>query len=222
MIAELVAQLIAAGTPPDVAASVVAQAFTAGVLSSSDRDNPRDERDERRRETDRLRQQRWRDRNAISRDKRDNPRDVTNASLSKEERIESKEGSKRETTRGSRLPVLWTPTPQDWAVASELLGEPKAKSELEKFRDHWAQQPGARGVKLDWAAAWRNWTRRSAEYSTPRNGAPNGRRTVHDAARDLHENLVARVLAFDEPAPSGLREREGEDVVRLLPPRRCE
>jgi uncharacterized protein YdaU (DUF1376 family) len=47
----------------------------------------------------------------------------------------------------------------------------------------------------------------------------NGRRTVHDAARDLHEQAVAAVLAFDEPAPRGLRDGTGEDVVRLLPPR---
>jgi hypothetical protein len=49
----------------------------------------------------------------------------------------------------------------------------------------------------------------------------NGRRTVHDAARDLHERLVAKINPFDEPAPS-FRERESQDVVRLLPPRRRE
>jgi uncharacterized protein YdaU (DUF1376 family) len=53
-------------------------------------------------------------------------------------------------------------------------------------------------------------------------GNPNGRRTVHDAARDLHENLLERIAAFDEPAPSGLRDGTGPDVVRLLPPRRRE
>jgi len=53
-------------------------------------------------------------------------------------------------------------------------------------------------------------------------GNSNGRRTVHDAARDLHENLLSRIAAFDEPAPSGLRDGTGPDVVRLLPPRRCE
>lgn len=46
-------------------------------------------------------------------------------------------------------------------------------------------------------------------------GKPNGQRTVHDAANDLH----ARVLAFDEPAPGGLRDGEGEGAVRLLPAR---
>lgn len=46
----------------------------------------------------------------------------------------------------------------------------------------------------------------------------NGRRTVHDAARDLHEALVANI--FDEPVPQSLRGGAGEDAVRLLPPGR--
>ena len=47
---------------------------------------------------------------------------------------------------------------------------------------------------------------------------PNGRRTVQQAADDL----LTKLRAFDEPAPDGLRDRESQDVVRLLPPRRCE
>lgn len=54
----------------------------------------------------------------------------------------------------------------------------------------------------------------------PQENSTNGRRTVHDAARDLHESIVERVAAFDEPAPLGLRERTGPDAVRLLPPGR--
>ncbi|WP_143039853.1 hypothetical protein [Bradyrhizobium lablabi] len=44
----------------------------------------------------------------------------------------------------------------------------------------------------------------------------NGRRTVHDAARELTEHLVQ---ALDEPAPSGLRGPAGGGSLRLLPPR---
>lgn len=60
-------------------------------------------------------------------------------------------------------------------------------------------------------AAWIASRLRTRENST------NGRRTVHDAARDLHQQTVAAVLAFDEPAPRGLRDAAGDDVVRLLP-----
>ena len=115
--------------------------------------------------------------------------------------------------RGARLQAEWKPSAEDANEAMKRLGGPiPAEQELLKFHDYWKAQPGQRGVKLDWDATWRNWIRNAK-------GQPNGRRTVHDAARDLHETIVARVLAFDEPAPSGIREREGEDVVRLLPSR---
>jgi hypothetical protein len=32
-----------------------------------------------------------------------------------------------------------------------------------KFRDFWIAKPGAGGLKLDWPATWRNWSRRAAE-----------------------------------------------------------
>jgi hypothetical protein len=153
------------------------EAFVSGVLSADVRGQSRDHELENRREADRIRKQRSRDRHALSRDDSDMSRDVTNASLCKEEK---KEGIKEEigatsqphprTNRGQRLPDGWRPTPQDWATSGELLSEPRAKSELEKFTDHWKQQPGSKGVKLDWNAAWRNWTRRAAEYGARPNG----------------------------------------------------
>jgi len=35
--------------------------------------------------------------------------------------------------------------------------------EAERFRDYWIAKPGKDGVKLDWAATWRNWMRRFAD-----------------------------------------------------------
>lgn len=29
----------------------------------------------------------------------------------------------------------------------------------DRFRDYWVAVPGARGLKLDWTATWRNWIR---------------------------------------------------------------
>lgn len=46
-------------------------------------------------------------------------------------------------------------------------------------------------------------------------GKQNGRRTVHDAANDL----LAKIHALDEPAPSGLCDGTGEGPIRLLPAR---
>ena len=44
----------------------------------------------------------------------------------------------------------------------------------------------------------------------------NGRRTVHDAARDLTQQLLD---GLNEPAPGRLREPAGGSPLRLLPPR---
>jgi hypothetical protein len=142
-------------------------------------------------------------------------------------------GPRTKETRVSALAEGWPPDfrEQFWAKYPNRVGKPKALAKLEQCM--------RRGIQ--WSAiidgldsyirtkppdrAWLNpetfinqerWADQPAAVSI------NGRRTVHDAARDLHENLVSRVLAFDEPAPGGICERESEDVVRLLPARRCE
>jgi len=77
---------------------------------------------------------------------------------------------------GSRLPDDWTPadTPAVRALAAEL-GDPQAAArELDRFRDYWAAQPGAKGRKADWDATWRNWLRRAADdrANRPASGLP--------------------------------------------------
>jgi IS1 family transposase len=115
----------------------------------------------------------------------------------------------RARKRGVRLDPGWKPSPEDASEAVRKLGGPlHAEQELLKFHDYWKAQPGQRGVKLDWDATWRNWIRNAK-------GQPNGRRTVHDAANDL----INRVQALDEPAPSSIRGGEGQGAVRLLPAR---
>lgn len=68
---------------------------------------------------------------------------------------------KEKPQRGTRLALDW--------VLSKSLGE-WAQSErpdlnirqtAEQFKDYWIAQPGQKGVKLDWAATWRNWVRNS-------------------------------------------------------------
>lgn len=116
--------------------------------------------------------------------------------------------------RGARLPDDWLADPKDWPDAVLRLGVAGADQELLKFKDYWKAQPGQRGVKLDWDATWRNWIRNAK-------GTANGRRTVHDAAKDLTRHLQA-LAAIDEPAPSGLCEQEGGTPLRLLPAGRRE
>lgn len=214
-IAKMVREMIAKGVDPDVIELAVATAemTSAPVVSGG---SPVDIAAEKRRAYDRERKKKLR---GIPPESTGIPRNSENPSLSKEVSIDNRK-EERETpkrsVRGHRLPVDWRPLPDDQPGAlAKLGGSPALEQEILKFHDYWKAQPGQRGVKLDWDATWRNWIRNAK-------GQPNGRRTVHDAARDLHENLLNRIAAFDEPAPRSVRDGTSPDVVRLLPPRRCE
>ena len=52
--------------------------------------------------------------------------------------------------------------------------------ELDRFRDYWAAQPGAKGRKTDWAATWRNWARRCQEQAHQPTRGPAPRSTTTD------------------------------------------
>ena len=62
-------------------------------------------------------------------------------------------------SRGTRLPDGWTPSAeaQAWAKAQGV-ADPCGQI-LDDFRDYWRALPGARGVKLDWDATYRNRVR---------------------------------------------------------------
>lgn len=70
---------------------------------------------------------------------------------------------------GSRLPVDWT-LPDTWAAEGRRIlvelnrSDIQIPLEAEKFRDHWAAQPGQKGRKSDWLGTWRNWVRKSCEF----------------------------------------------------------
>lgn len=68
-------------------------------------------------------------------------------------------GGKR-TTRGSRLEPEWKPTAATAQSIRESCPDVDLRSEHPVFVDYWISTPGAKGVKLDWEATWRNWMRR--------------------------------------------------------------
>ena len=82
--------------------------------------------------------------------------------------------------RGTRLPDGWQPDPAlvDWTRANA----PAAANalEVERFRDYWTAQPGAKGRKTDWAATWRNWARRCQEQAHGPQRGPAPRSTTSD------------------------------------------
>lgn len=62
-------------------------------------------------------------------------------------------------TAGTRIPDDFHATPDmiEWAREhTPLVGA----AETDAFVDYWRSAPGAKGVKVDWVATWRNWMRR--------------------------------------------------------------
>lgn len=95
------------------------------------------------------------------------------------------ERKKRETIvspkeRGSRLSPDWQ-LPPDWSAwaTSEGLNNPQADGD--KFRDYWIGAAGAKGVKLDWQATWRNWVRKAVADQATR---PKAIHPTHGEYRD--------------------------------------
>jgi len=81
--------------------------------------------------------------------------------------------------RGTRLPADWKLTKSLAEEARRVrsdaglapLTDVELRAEGAKFRDHWHAAAGAKGVKLDWPATWRNWIR-NARPAMPFAGAP--------------------------------------------------
>lgn len=164
----MVAELIAAGCAPDVAASVVARVFVSGANSTGIPRIPVDAVAEKRRAYDRLRK---RNSTGIPPESAETP--VLHRDTLKKD--SSMQNSK--AFRGTRIDPNWTPGDAERAVArNEGFSESEIDREALRFRDYWVGRAGAGGVKLDWPATWRNWVRTSAEKlgKTPRQSAAPG------------------------------------------------
>ena len=92
--------------------------------------------------------------------------------------------SKSSKARGARIPDGWQPDQAlaDWTRANA----PAAANavEVDRFRDYWTAQPGAKGRKTDWAATWRNWARRCQEQAHQPTRGPAPRGTTDDRVGD--------------------------------------
>ncbi len=113
------------------------------------------------------------------------------------------------------LPDLWQIDQQDWDYATERGFPPDQIRQMgAAFGNH---HRGKGSLMADWHAAWRTWCENEIKFSSNRGNGNERRKTVHDAAREFHENLLERIAEFDEPAPRSLCGPEGSDAVRLLP-----
>lgn len=108
--------------------------------------------------------------------------------------------SKASKARGARLPDGWVP--DDDLIAWTKVNAPAAANalELDRFRDYWTAQPGAKGRKTDWAATWRNWARRCQEQAHQPARGPAPRSTTSDRVNGWL--ALAESLAPNHQPPS--------------------
>lgn len=85
--------------------------------------------------------------------------------------------------RGTRLPDDFTVTDEMRAWAAQKAPGVDVDAATEEFADYWRAVAGAKGVKLDWIATWRNDMRRKSERHGVRPGAVTARPPVIDQWR---------------------------------------
>jgi hypothetical protein len=74
--------------------------------------------------------------------------------------------------RGSRISESWSPNESDLAFIHEEGPSLDVATEVASFRDYWLGVAGAKGVKLDWSATWRNHVRRQHKWNVERGWQP--------------------------------------------------
>ena len=76
--------------------------------------------------------------------------------------------------RGTRISEDWQPSQDDYNQALSMgLTVEQVDNEANKFRDYWIGVPGAKGVKLNWSATWRNRCRDVVEWGSKQTRGSN-------------------------------------------------
>jgi uncharacterized protein YdaU (DUF1376 family) len=107
--------------------------------------------------------------------------------------------------RGSRLANNWV-LPSEWEYwSNKERPDLNAMQIADQFKDFWCAKPGKDGVKLDWAATWRNWVRN--QKSPKMNPADIVRVTV--APSNLPDPALEKIKADEKrasPMPDHIRQ----------------
>lgn len=110
------------------------------------------------------------------------------------EHITSKEVIRH--SKATRLDPAWEPPFELLEWASREYPTVDARTATDSFRDYWTAIAGARGLKADWNATWRNWIRNQVNYGK-RTGASNSNRPSGPIeARDNLERLAEAAASY--------------------------
>lgn len=185
---DLLARLIAVGTPADLIGEVAMLIAEQKVL-------------EKRRRNERERKAKSRDvtgSHETERDSADSP--FLDKEKSPRPPKEIKPIPERETrTRGTVLPVGWKPEKLSRDTISgqiiERRGQEWARRTLESFDNHWRAKSGRDACKRDWQATWANWVieqdRRDGKNGTSRFQQGNG--------AGIDRTIAAAIDVFGHP-----------------------
>lgn len=84
-----------------------------------------------------------------------------------EQTIEHTKEQTNKVSRGTRLPATWYPDPQLIMWAKQQRPDINLHDTTESFKDYWHGVSGAKGIKLDWDATFRNWIRNQRGQRSP-------------------------------------------------------
>lgn len=121
----------------------------------------------------------------------------------KKDKSTNTDKSKGSSTRGTRLPEDWRPSPEDIEYCKTERPDLLPSAVARNFYDYWIAKSGKDATKVNWSATWRSWVRKERTENAPRPPAvggnvvgfpPQPRGPVADQARANTEE--ARRLLF--------------------------
>lgn len=206
-IGDLAALLLSTGIPPETMKAVVDLAQAHGVEQVEIHRNstgipPETAADKRRAyDRDRKRKEAEAKKAAL----------ILTSSLTVSKRNSEEEVKKERRTREKKrlgpLPENWQPPDIAYPLAIECGTTVPHVDAV--FRDY-LKSSGK--LYADHDAAFCNFVRNQNKFNGNRNGKNDGRRTVHDAAKDL----LAKIRSFDAEPPGGICDGAGKPPLRLL------
>lgn len=116
----------------------------------------------------------------------------------------TKKTSPSSGTRGTRIPDDFAMTPEMIAWGQENYPQLDGQAITAEFVDYWRGVPGAKGVKIDWIATWRNQVRRVAErQAAGQRASPGLRPSAMQQRIDEGLERAERMRLLDEAEARG-------------------
>jgi hypothetical protein len=119
--------------------------------------------------------------------------------------VESKKeepiGSSKEKKKATRISVDFQPDPEVVSAMKIECPEVDQARELRRMIDHFIAAPGAKGLKKDWDATYRNWIRTAHERGVQRGQF----KTAAEKRDEGFERSLGRISELNRPASLGPR-----------------